>query len=132
MRHVFARTALSLLANAAGLVAAALVLPDFSIDGLSFAIAVAIFTASTAGLGPLVTSLARRHAQVLMGGIALVTTLIGLVVTTLISDGISITGAATWVSATFIIWVFSVIASVVLPLLLFREMLSGEERRHRS
>ena len=126
MIRLLARAALSLLANAVGLMAAALLLPGFSIAFLPFAIAVAIFTLSTVLLEPLVTRLARRYASFLMGGIALVTTFIGLVVTTLMSDGISIMGVGTWVSATFIIWLCAIIASVVLPLFLFRNVLSGE------
>lgn len=132
MLRLLARTVLVLLANAVGLIAATLSLAGFSIDVRSFAIALAIFTGATVLLGPVVTALARRHASFLMGGIAIVTTLVGLVVTRLLSDGIVIRGLGTWVSATFIIWLFSVVATVVLPLFLFRDTLAGQDRHGRT
>ena len=61
-----------------------------------------------------------------MGGIALVTTLVGLLVTTLLTSGLSITSIGTWVVATLIIWIATVVASLVLPRLLFKEVLSDK------
>ncbi|MFZ1324182.1 MAG: hypothetical protein WAQ57_03425 [Candidatus Saccharimonadales bacterium] len=123
MLRLLARTSLSLLANAAGLLAAAVILNDFSIDGAAFVIAVVIFTAATTILGPFILSVALRSASYLVGGIALVTTLVGLILTSLISDGINISGLSTWILATLIIWIFAVIANVVLPLFMFKQVL---------
>ena len=120
-----AQTTLSVLANAVGLIVASLILDGFSIDGPAFVIAVLIFTAASTLLGPFIAKQAMRNAPYLMGGIALVTTLVSLLITTLISDGISIDGIVTWVTATFIIWLFGVIASVILPLFLFKKTLEN-------
>ena len=113
-------TVLSLLANAIGLLAAAWLLDDFTINGASFVIAVVIFTAATVILGPLVVKIAMTSATFLMGGIALVTTLVGLILTDLLSEGFSIDGVTTWVAATVIIWFFSMIASLILPWILLK------------
>ena len=123
MPRLLAQMSLSLLANALALVAAAMLLTGFTIKGLAFVVAVCIFTASTVILEPLITKIARQNAPYLLGGIALVTTFVGLLVTTLVTDGLSITGIATWVIATLIIWLATIVASLVLPRFLFKEVL---------
>jgi hypothetical protein len=59
----------------------------------------------------------------LRGGVALVTTLVGLIVTTLVSSGIHITGLSTWVLATLIVWLFALFATLILPLIIFKRTL---------
>jgi len=125
MVRFLAQTALSLLANALALVVASILLTGFSINGLAFVVAVCIFTASTVILEPLITKIALQNAPYLLGGIALVTTFVGLLVTTLTTDGLSITGFVTWVIATVIIWVATIFASLVLPRFLFKEILGS-------
>jgi putative membrane protein len=129
MIRFLAQTTVSLLANAIALVVASMLLAGFTINGLAFAVAVCIFTASTVILGPLIAKLATRSAPYLLGGIALVTTFVGLLVTTLVTDGLSITGMATWAVATLIIWVATVVASLVLPRFLFKEVLGSKTRQ---
>jgi uncharacterized membrane protein YvlD (DUF360 family) len=116
---------LSLLANALALVVASILLTGFTVKGLAFVVAVCIFTASTVILEPLITKIARQNAPYLLGGIALVTTFVGLLVTTLVTDGLSITGIATWVVATLIIWLATIVASLVLPRFLFKDVLGN-------
>ena len=120
---LLARLVLNVLSNALGLFAASLLLDGFSINGVSFFVAVAIFSIAVTVLGPLILKIAITNANYLVGGIALVTTFAGLVLTSLISDGISISGASTWFLATLIVWVFSIIGSIVLPLFLFKKTL---------
>jgi uncharacterized membrane protein YvlD (DUF360 family) len=127
MVRLLARLTLNVLSNAIGLFAASLLVSGFSISGISFILAVAIFSLSTVVLGPLIAKIALQNASYLMGGIALITTFVGLLITDLISDGISISGIDTWVIATLIVWIFSVIGSVVLPLLLFKKVLSDQQ-----
>ena len=128
MPRLLAQMSLSLLANALALVAASMLLTGFAINGLAFVVAVCIFTASTVILEPLITKIARQNAPYLLGGIALVTTFVGLLVTTLVTDGLSITGIATWVIATLIIWLATIVASLVLPLFLFKELLGNHRK----
>jgi low temperature requirement protein LtrA len=109
--------AIRLLANAIGLLVAAAVLPDMTIDGVSFVIAVAIFTVIEVILDPLVTKMAVEKAPALRGGVALITTLIGLILTTLISSGLQINGFSTWLAATVIVWIAAVLAGLILPVI---------------
>ena len=126
MLKFFARMALSLLANALALLVASVLLTGFSINGLAFVVAVCIFTASTTILEPLITKIATQNAPYLLGGIALVTTFVGLLVTTIITDGLSIMGIGTWVMATLITWLATVVGSLILPRFLFKEVLGSK------
>jgi len=126
MLKFFARMALSLLANALALLVASVLLTGFAINGLAFVVAVCIFTASTTILEPLITKIATQNAPYLLGGIALVTTFVGLLVTMLITDGLRITGIGTWVMATLITWLATVVGSLILPRFLFKEVLGSK------
>lgn len=128
MLRFLATLTLSVLANTIGLLAAAYFLEGFEINNESFVIAVVIFSLSMAVLAPLIFSIALKNANFLIGGIALVTTFVGLFITTLISDGISISGLSTWISASLIIWLFSVAANLLLPLILFKKVLASKKQ----
>lgn len=104
-------------ASAVGLLVAAWILDDMTVDPTAFLIAVALFTGVLVLVQPLITSIAVKQAPVLMGGTALVATLVSLIVTTLISDGLSITGLGTWVAATVIVWLAALLAGLLLPLI---------------
>ncbi len=99
-------------------------LDGFSIGSVAFVVSVAIFTAATAILGPFIAKLALKNANYLMGGIALVNTLVALLLTDIFSSGISIEGLSTWILATLIVWLFSIIGSLLLPLFLFKKTLN--------
>ncbi|HSM67312.1 MAG TPA: phage holin family protein [Ilumatobacteraceae bacterium] len=127
MIRLLLRLVLALLGNALGLWIASLVLDDMSISGAAFVVAVVIFTVLTAVLQPLVTKMAMQNAPALQGSSALVTTLVALVITDLVSDGLSISGLTTWILATIIVWLATMLASVLLPMFLFKELL--EDRK---
>ena len=110
-----------LLANAVGLIVANLVLDDMALDVSGFVIAVLIFTVAQLILQPLIVKIAMTNAQALMGATALVTTLVGLIITDLVSDGLSITGFVTWCLATVIVWAAALIAGLLLPLILVKK-----------
>jgi putative membrane protein len=113
-------------ANAIGLLVAAALLEGMSISGTAFVIAVAIFTLVEAVVGPMIRQAAVKNAQVLLGGTSLIVTLLGLLVTSLISDGLQIEGASTWMLATVIVWLASLLATLVLPLIFVKK--AAEER----
>lgn len=127
MIRILIRGFLALLANAVGLLAASMLLDGFEINGVAFVTAVLIFTLATVILGPFVAKMALRNIPVLMGGVALVTTLVGLVITDVFSDGLSISGASTWILATLIVWLCSLLATVILPLFMFKKILSDSK-----
>ena len=66
----------------------------------------------------------RRSRGFTQQQIALVTTFVGLLVTTWLTSGLVITGATTWVIATLIVWLFGVIAVLLLPLVIFKKALA--------
>lgn len=118
---------IQLLANALGILAAALVLDDMEISGSAFVIAVLIFTVAYILAQPFLTQLAVSKASALRGGVALVATLLALVVTAVISDGLSIDGAVTWISATVIVWIVSLLGVLLLPIVLVKKKVEAKE-----
>ena len=114
-----------LLANALGLLVAAWVLTDMTIDSVAFVIAVLIFTVVEVILDPLFTKMAMKNVPALRGGTALVTTLVGLIITVLLSDGLSITGLDTWIFATLIVWLAALLAGLILPVILVKKKVNN-------
>mgnify|MGYP001829160547 FL=1 len=114
MIRLLTRLVLALAGNAIGLWLAALLLDDMEIDGAAFVIAVLIFSVLFALLEPLIQKQALKNAEALQGSSALITTLVALIVTNLISDGLSISGLGTWILATVIVWLGTIIAGVLL------------------
>lgn len=131
MIRFLASTALHLLANAAGLLVAALVLPGLQVRPIGFVVSVLFFTGVEVLLGPFVLKLSMKYLPALRGGIALVTTFVGLFLTNVFTDGLTINGATTWILAPFIVWVFVLLAAVLLPMVLFKKVLS-EVKEQRS
>ena len=121
MTRTFIRVGLSLAGNAIGLLLAAIVLDKMSLDGPSFVIAVVIFTVLTAVLEPFVSKLTEERHALLQSATALITTFLALVVTVLISDGLSIDGAFTWVIATLVVWLLTMITGVILAKLFLKD-----------
>ena len=129
MLRVIARIVLELLANAVGLAAAYWILrPDFTIDYVGFLIVVAIFSAARFILAPLMMKLSMLYARALLGGCALVTIFIALLVTSYFSSHLTITGVITWVFATLIIWLCGLVAMLLLPLIIFKKTLAAAAR----
>lgn len=129
MIRFLASVALHLLANAAGLLIASLVLPGFHIEVLGFVVSVLLFTAVEVLLGPFVLKMAVQYAPALRGGIALVTTFLGLLVTTWLTDGLRIEGVTTWVLAPLIVWLCVLLAAILLPMVLFKNVLAEARDR---
>jgi hypothetical protein len=129
MLRLIARTVLELLANAVGLAAAYWILrPDFTIDVIGFVIVVAIFSVVRFILAPLMMKLSLLYARALMGGCALATIFLALLVTSFLSEHLTITGIVTWVYATLIVWLFGMVASLLLPLVIFKKTLAAATR----
>ncbi len=115
-------TAAYLVANAIGLFIATLLLDGFRIDALSFVVAVALFSGIQAVLSPLITKITFKNFPQLMGGIALVTIFIVLRITAWIMPGMEIGGISNWLAATLLIWLGSLIASILLPIYVFKQL----------
>ena len=129
MIRLLISAALYLVANAIGLLVANALLDDVSIEAAAFVIAVVIFTAVEVVIQPLVTQIAMRHSRALLGSSALIATLIGLVVTTLVTDGMSIDGAVTWVLATVTVWAAALVAGLILPAIFVKTAVTNARQR---
>ena len=127
MLRFLASTALHLIGNAIGLLVTALVLPGFNVQPFGFILTVIVFTAVEILLGPFVLKMAISHAPALRGGIALVTSFLGLFLARTFSAGLRIEGLTTWVLAPLIVWLSVLIAAILLPMVLFKKVL-GEVR----
>jgi putative membrane protein len=123
--RLLVRTGIALAANAVGLLIAAAVLDDMEVDATSFVVAVVIFTVVFAVLQPFLAVQLRRLGPAALGGVALVATLVFLILTDLVSDGFSISGVVTWISATVIVWLGGLIATFVLPFLGLKKFLDN-------
>jgi uncharacterized membrane protein YvlD (DUF360 family) len=127
MIRLLIRIGLSLLGNALGLWVASLILSDMSVSGTAFVIAVIIFTILTAVIQPLITKMAMQNAPALQGSSALVTTFVALLITELVSDGLTISGLSTWIFATVIVWFFTMLAAWLLPMFLLKEAVDNKK-----
>ena len=90
-----------------------------------FFLAVIIFTVVLALLQPFFASQLQRRASAAAGGVSLIATFVALVVTDILSDGVSISGVGTWVLATVIVWAASLIAVFILPFLGLKKYLDN-------
>lgn len=111
---------------AIGLLVAASVLSGVHIDAVAFVLVVVLFAVLQALLSPFLSNVAQRSAPALVGGVGLITTFIALVITAAVSDGLSIDGAGTWLWATLIVWIVTMLATLLLPVILVK---TGVDKR---
>ena len=114
MVRTLIKIALTIAGNAIGLFVASLLLDGFHLKVDGFLIALIIFTVAELLIEPLIEKLFTQHAEKLRMLTALVTTFLALLVTDLISDGLNIEGAGTWILATVIVWLGTLLAGVIL------------------
>jgi len=121
MARSLIRIGLLLAGNAIGLLLAAIILDKMSVDGPAFVIAVVIFTVLTAVLDPFVSKHTEERSALLRSASALITTFLALLITVVVSDGLSIDGTLTWVLATVLVWLLTMIAGVLLVKFLMKD-----------
>lgn len=129
MIRFLVRAAVFFVSTAIGLVVAMLVLDDMSIDATAFLVVVVIVAVLQAVLAPFLTKSTARNAPALLGGVGLISTFIALVVANVAVDGLTITGLSTWILATLIVWLVTMVAAFLLPLILVK--LGIEQARER-
>jgi hypothetical protein len=129
MIRFLVRAAIFLVSTAIGLLVAKLVLDDMSIDATAFLVVVVIVAVLQAVLAPFIAKTSSRSAPALLGAAGLISTFIALVVANVAVDGLTITGVSTWIFATLIVWLVTMIAAFLLPLILV--MFGLEQARDR-
>lgn len=111
-----------LIGNAAGLLLAVALLPGFKIAPLSIIVVVLVFTVVQVIADPLITKISEKNVPALKGGVALAVTFVGLLITDLIASGLTIGGVSNLLAATLLVWLGAVIAGVLIPMFLFKEL----------
>lgn len=124
MLRILASAGVAVIANAVGLVVAAVVLDDMSLGAVGLAIAALIFTGTAVLIEPLLRQIALKKAPALLGSSSLVAVLVSLVVTSIVSDSLSIRGTVTWVLATVIVWAVALAGRFLLPMVIFKKVLT--------
>ena len=132
MIRILARATLNVLASAFALIVASLILDDMSLDVDGFIIALVVFTVTGLLIEPLLRQTAVRNAPALLGSTALISSLISLVVTAIVSDGLRISGFTTWIAATVLVWLLALAARFLLPFIIFRRTFQEMRERRRD
>jgi uncharacterized membrane protein YvlD (DUF360 family) len=127
MIRLLVRLLVVVAANAVGLLVAAALLDGMRLDAAGFILALIIFTVVFALMTPFLAGQLRNRRSAALGGVSLIATFVALLFTDLLSDGLSIEGIGTWIAATMIVWVASLLAGFILPFLGLKKFM--EERR---
>lgn len=122
-------TAAHLIANAVGLILASLLLPGFAIGFLGVIIVTLVFTVVSVVLLPIIRKISEKKLPELLGGISLIVTFVGLIVTELLVADFTIGGVANLLAATLIVWLGALIAGVLLPKYLFPSLAVAKDQK---
>lgn len=115
------RAAIFVGTAAIGLLIASWLVSGVTLRPSGFIIAVGVFALAQSLLAPFIFNVARQHAAPLLGGIGLVSTLVALIIASFFPEGLSISGASSWVLATLVVWIVSALGTWLLPLYLLKE-----------
>ena len=127
MIRLLVRLLVVVAANAVGLLVAAALLDGVKLDAAGFVLALVIFTVVFALMTPFLASQFRERRSAALGGVSLIATFVALLVADLLSDGLSIEGIGTWIAATVIVWVASLLAAFILPFLGLKKYLEARQ-----
>lgn len=114
------RLAIYLVSSTVGLLVADAILDDMTVEASGLVTVVVIFTVAQAILGPFIAMTVARNANAFLGGVGLVTTFVALLIASTIGDALSISGVATWIAATVLVWLVTALATLLIPLLLVK------------
>jgi uncharacterized membrane protein YvlD (DUF360 family) len=123
---------LTLIGNAIGLIVAAIAVPGFHLDPFGFVISALFFTVVEIFFKPFIMKMSLKYMPALGGGTALVTTFVGLWLTSIFTNGLRLEGLSAWIVAPLVIWLAAVLAGVVLPMVLFKQALADSDSSKRG
>ncbi len=112
--------------SAIGLLVAAWLVPGMSVSVSGFVTAVVLFSLVQAILSPFIFKMASRYASAFLGGIGLVSTLVALILASVLTHGLTIRGAGSWVAATVLVWLVTALATLLLPVLVVRRKVDSK------
>ena len=121
MIRFLVRAAIFFASAAVGLFVANAVLEDMTIDSVtSFLWVVVIFTVLQSLFAPFLAKVTARNASALLGAVGLISTFLALLIAATVSDGLTINGASTWLYASLIVWLVTMLATLLIPLILVK------------
>lgn len=112
--------AISLVSAAVAMLVISAVVTGVTVHAAGFVVAVLVFTAAQAILGPFVFNLARQYASAILGGIGLVSTFLALFVATLFPNGLRISGITAWIVSTLVVWVITALGTWILGIVVIK------------
>ncbi|HVR00427.1 MAG TPA: hypothetical protein VMS16_16745, partial [Mycobacterium sp.] len=86
-----------------------------------FIVAAVLFSVAQATVSLVILRLPREYASLLLGGTGLVLTLAALSLASVLTHGLTIRGAASWLAATIVVWLVTTVGAISLPEALVRE-----------
>jgi hypothetical protein len=123
------RAAIFLASSALGLLLTSALVSGFRITVTGFVLTVLVFAILQSVLAPFIARVAQRHASAFLGGVGIVSTFVALLLTQTFTEGLRITGIASWVLATFLVWLITAAATMLLPMVVFRRFLRERQAR---
>jgi hypothetical protein len=120
-KQILLRGILLLASWAIGLLIAAWIVPRVSLSVPGFIVALAVFVVTQAILSMPILRLPHRYASLLLGGTGLALTIVALILASVLTQGLTIDGMASWIATTVVVWLVTTIGAITLPELLIRE-----------
>lgn len=118
---ILLRAAVLLASWAIGLLVAAWIVPGVSLTAPGFVVGVVLFAVTQAILSLSILKLPHQYASLLLGGTGLALTIVALSLTSILTQGITIDGMASWLATTVVVWLVTTIGAITLPELLIRD-----------
>jgi hypothetical protein len=115
MSFFLLRAVARLVAWGAGLLLAAWAVPCVSVSTSGFIVAVVVFSVVQTGLSFFILKLPHGFAALLLGSAALAMSLIAMILASVLTEGLTIHGAASWLATTLVVWLSTTIGAILLP-----------------
>lgn len=126
MPRIAVRLLVALATSAIALWVASLLLDNMSITATGLITATILFTILTVLLAPVVEAMLEKYAAWANIAAGAIVSFLALLITTLLSDNLTIEGVGTWVIATVLVWLASVVTALVLARLFRQHLRAGE------
>lgn len=120
-RQVLVRAVVLLGSWAIGLLLAAWVVPGVSLTTSGFIVPVVVFSVLQTITSLVILKLPHGYASLALGGAGLALTVLALGLATVLTDGLSIDGFASWLATTLVVWLVTTIGAISLPEVFARE-----------
>ncbi|OJZ74874.1 hypothetical protein BRW65_06550 [Mycobacterium paraffinicum] len=120
MRRILRFAGVFLTSWGIGLLVAAWVVPGVVVSIPGFVVGVLAFAVMQGSLSSSLMKLPREYATLLLGGAGLAVTVVALTLASLLTHGVTIDGAPSWLATTVVVWLVTTIGAITLPELLNR------------